>query len=119
MSHAALKLVSMESTDRDVLRFERRLAQRRHLSGRVTSHQKSTDRDSCRNRICSVQLLDISEAGLGGIVQEPAEEGTSIVIFFSPHGSEPGFDRYGHIVHCVRCADGYRIGVRFVTRSAA
>lgn len=119
MSQVALKLVAIEPPDRDVLRFERRDARRRVLSGRVTSLQKPTDLTLSNNRISSVQLRDISDTGVGGIVQEPVERGTSIVIFFPPHGAEPGFDRYGHVVRCASCEHGYEVGIRFITKSAA
>ena len=119
MSQAALKLVSLESADRDSLRFERRDAHRRLLSGRVTSVQRSVEQDASTNRICSIQLLDISDTGLGGVVQQPVQKGASIAVFFPPHGTDFGWDRYGHVVRCDGCEHGYQIGIRFVTKSAA
>ena len=119
MPHAALKLVATDPVDRDVLRFERRQVQRRPIGGRVTSLQKSTDDSLTRNRIGSLQLLDISDTGMGATVDESIRPGTTIVVFFSSHGVEPGFDRFGHVVRCTKCDKGYRIGIRLSNKSAA
>ena len=118
MSQAALRLVSNESANGDALPFERRQTRRHVMSGRVTSLQK-TGTSSYNNRIGSLQLLDISEAGLGAIVPEPIEPGSSIVIFFPPHGPEGGFDRSGLVVRCKQTPHGHEIGIRFVSKSAA
>lgn len=119
MSHAALKLVALDSVNQDSLKFERRQTHRRVISGKVTSLQQSADPDLQCNRICSLQLLDISDAGLGAIVEEPIEPGSPISIFFPPHGPEQGFDRYGQVVRCVKRDQGHQIGIRFTTKSAA
>ncbi len=120
MSQATLRLVAAEQpTQRDVLRFERRACLRRVIGGRVTSVQKPADPKTENNRICSLQLLDISDVGLGAISEEAIEPGSSIVVFFPPHGPEMGFDRYGYVVRCDRGEHGHLIGVRFSTRSAA
>lgn len=120
MSHAALKLVESEQPDDgDSLRFERRLYRRRVIGGRVTSLQTSADPSTPSNRISSLQLLDISESGLGAIVQDSIELGSPIVVYFPPHGPEMGFDRYGFVVRCVENEHGYNIGIRLSTRSAA
>ena len=118
MSQAALRLVS-EPTDSDVLPFERRQRRRHVISGHVTSLQQSADPALHSNRISSLQLLDISETGLGAIVPDPIEPGSPIVIFFPPHGPEGGFDRYGHVVRCSNTEQGHEIGIRFITKSAA
>lgn len=121
MARSALKLVSSDVTDSDTLRFEQRQTRRHALGGRVTSVQNTvhpTSFDSS-NRISSLQLLNISDSGLGALVQEPIEPGSSIAIFFPAHGPEQGFDRHGYIVRCVPVENGYQIGIRFHTRSAA
>ena len=119
MPHAALRLVASEATDGDVLPFERRVHRRRNISGHVTSLQQPTDQTAFGNRISSLQLLDISDSGLGGVLQEAVEPGTPIVVFFPPHGAEIGFDRHGHVVRCTPSEHGFRIGIRLVIRSAA
>ena len=119
MSHTALRLVTPDPADPDILRFEQRRAQRRTIRGRVTSLQKSGSPASCSNRISSLELADISATGLGGIVQQPVTIGTSITVFFPPPGSDHGSDRYGHVTRCTRCEQGYRIGVRLIAKTAA
>lgn len=119
MSHAALRLVAQDSTHQDTLKFERRQTHRRVISGRVTSLQQSANPSLQHNKICSLQLLDISDAGLGAIVDNPIEPGSPISIFFPPHGPEQGFDRHGQVVRCVKREHGHQIGVRFTIKSAA
>lgn len=118
MAQAALKLVPIEGVD-NVLRFERRGARRRLLSGRVTSVQQSVDKAEAINRIGSLQLLDISDLGLGAVVPQPVETGTLITVYFAPHGPEMGFERVGQVVRCHSGQGGYQIGIRFLARSAA
>jgi len=119
MSQAALKLVVPDPSEQDSLLFERRASRRRVASGSVTSIQKTPDPLVFNNRISSVQLLDISHTGLGGVVEKSVEPGTSITVFFPPHGPEPGFDRHGYISRCTKSPNGYIIGVHFYTKSAA
>lgn len=119
MAQAALKIVPLDRVDNTVLRFERRGARRRLLSGRVTCVQQSPDRAEAINRIGSLQLLDISDLGLGAIVPEPVEVGTLITVYFAPHGPELGFERVGHVARCHGSQGGYQIGIRFLSRSAA
>jgi len=119
MSHAALKLVALDSPNQDTLKFERRQTHRRVISGKVTSLQQSANPGEQSNRICSLQLLDISDAGLGAIIDQPIEPGSPISIFFPPHGPELGFDRHGQVVRCVKREHGHQIGVRFTIKSAA
>ncbi len=119
MSQAALKLVRPEPNDPDVLRFERRDSNRRVMAGKVTSLQSGSDPTDHANRIGTIQLLNISNTGLGGFVQEPVEPGTQIVVYFTPHGPEQGFNRYGHVVRCKPAKQGHQIGVQFVSKTAA
>jgi hypothetical protein len=119
MSQAALKLVAVDPADSDVLRFERRQTSRHNICGCVTSLQKSPGLGTEGNRISSLQLLNISDTGMGGVLQEPVELGTSISAFFPPHGPEHGFDRYGYVVRCTQISNGYEVGIRFISRAAA
>ncbi len=119
MSHASLKLVATDPVDRDVLPFERRSARRRNLRGRVTSVQKYGDSASPINKIDSLELLDISDTGLGALAGQQIELGSSISVMFPAHGPEQGFDRFGYVVRCDRRDKGYLIGVRFAMKAAA
>ena len=119
MARAPLKLVGMDPVNRDVLPFERRQSPRRLITGRVTSLQKTGHESDSRSRICSLQMFDISDTGLGGIVEQPVQIGAAITVFCSPHGTENNFVRYGHVVSCTACDNGYRIGIRLVRKCAA
>ena len=119
-NHAALKLVKPTPAGRrDAIPLERRGARRYTLTDRVTSLQTNNDPTDQRNRICSLQLRNISDSGLGAISPEPIEPNTRIAVFFPPHGPEQGFDRYGHVVRCTDRECGHEIGIRFDTRHAA
>ena len=120
MEHqGTLKLVETE-TDDQAYRLERRQDPRRVISGRVTALETDREDGPERNRICPLQLVDISDRGLGAIVQDPVEPNTRIAVFFQPHGPERGFDLYGRVVRCRRRDDyGYEIGIRFDARQAA
>lgn len=118
-SQTQLKLVATEPDDPDVLPFERRGSRRRSMTGSVTSVQQSPNPALPSNRICSLQLLDISDTGLGAIVTEAIEPGSPIMIYFPPHGPEQGFNRSGYVVCCAREQGAFRIGIRFAIRAAA
>ncbi len=118
MSDANLKLVDPTREPADVLPFERRRENRRALGGQVTALRTATTRGD-NNRICSLKMLNMSDSGLGAIVSEPIEIGSSIAVFFPPHGPERGFDLFGHVVRCQHAAEGCEIGIRFDVRAAA
>jgi len=119
MSEATLKLVEADANQGDILRFERRRANRHVIGGRVTALRKDVDPNSSTNRICSLQLLDISDEGIGVISQDPISTGSPISIFFPPHGAEGGFDLFGKVVRCQRLDHGHQIGVHFDVKVAA
>jgi hypothetical protein len=118
MSDTSLKLVDAAHEPAEVLPFERRRENRRSQQGQVTALRTASTRGQ-NNRICSLKLLNMSDSGLGALVSEPLEVGSSIAVFFPPHGPERGFDLYGHVVRCSTSAEGHEIGVRFDARAAA
>lgn len=118
MPDTALKLIQPEAEPTDVLAFERRIAKRRVTSGRVTAVQ-TTGLDTQANRICSLQLINMSDSGLGTMTQESIEIGTAITVFFPPHGPERGFDLTGEVVRCTQKDYGHEIGICFDARQAA
>ena len=117
-----LKLVDPDGEEfSDVLPMERRTDSRFVISGRVTAVRASRPQGERLNKICSLQLLNMSDTGVGAISQEPIEPGSSISIFFPPHGPEQGFDTCGEVVRCTARPgeQGYDIGVRMYARAAA
>lgn len=102
----------------ETLQFERRKSRRNVVNGCVTAVESPAGKGGC-GRICSLQLQNMSEFGLGAMVQEPVALGTSITVFFPPHGAERGFDVYGHVVRCVRRGAAYELGISLRTRAAA
>ena len=105
--------------DTDAYRLERRMTLRHSLAGRVTAVQTHDQTDGQLSRICSLQLLNISDSGLGALSEEPVEPGSSVAVFFPPHGPERGFDLVGQVVRCVARENGHEIGIRLETRAAA
>lgn len=118
MSNATLKLTDRNAEPSDVLPFERRRERRRTTRGQVTALRTATTRGDT-NRICSLRLVDMSDSGLGAVVSEPLDIGSTIAVFFPPHGPERGFDLYGQVVRCQPCSEGHELGIRFDARAAA
>ncbi len=115
----SLRLVKPDDDPPDVYRMERRNAIRHSLSARVTAVRKEYDSDGPRNQIWSRQLVNISDTGLGALIQEPLEPGSHLAIYFPPHGPDRGFDLFGRVVRCIPRDTGHEIGVQFQTRMAA
>lgn len=109
-----------EIQNRDAMYFERRASERHECSGRVTALVTGPRFTAGnRNRICSLQLQNISDTGLGGISQDPLEIGAQITVFIAPHGAEKGYDLHGTVVRCNPASYGQSVGIRFVQRMAA
>jgi hypothetical protein len=103
----------------DVLCFERRCCQRRPLAGRVTALISDPHPPKDYHHICSLQLRDQSDTGLGGLSHEPIAIGRHITLFFPPHGYDRGYDMVGVIVRCIQKDDQYDIGISLRQRLAA
>jgi hypothetical protein len=117
-SQTALKLV--EDVAPDTPAFERRIKDRRDVHGHVTAVIRHQGPDGeTRNRICSLQLQNMSDAGLGAFVTESIAPDTQMAIFFPPHGPERGIDLYGRVVRCASRSFGHEIGIAFDIRPAA
>lgn len=113
-----LKLVDPD-LDLDVLRFERRAARRRSISGQVTAVHHTTDPGQSPNRICSLQLVNISDTGLGVMAPQWMEPGSFVEVYFAAHGAEGGFDLRGRVVRCIKRENGHEVGIRLGARNAA
>ncbi len=105
--------------DHDGYRLERRDSNRHALSGRVTALQTRQWEQGAGKRICSLQLSDMSDRGMGVLTQEAMELGSRISIFFPPHGAERGFDMIGRVVRCIPRVNGHEVGIRLEKRLAA
>jgi len=112
MSQATLRMTDAARIEAERMFLDRRRATRRKASGRVTAVASLPD----GQRICSLQLRDISDTGIGAISCDPIESGTGLTIFFPPHGPERGFDLVGTVVRCDARQWGYNIGISLTTR---
>lgn len=116
---AELRLVDDTPLEGDPIPLERRTAYRKAADGRVTALVRTSEGGEQRNRICSLELRDMSDTGVGVASQEPLPKGAAITLFFPPHGSERGFDLYGHVVWC-RSDDGsHEVGIHLASQQAA
>jgi hypothetical protein len=119
MSSATTLRLQRPEPDTDAYRLERRTALRHSIAGRVTAVQSHDEADGQLSRICSLQLLNISDSGLGALSEESMELGSSLAVFFPPHGPERGIDLVGQVVRCVARENGHEIGIRLEARAAA
>jgi len=122
VEQTGLKLVKIERHELDPLPLERRIAHRKPATGRVTALLSFKDGEEHRNRICSLELRDMSDTGVGAVTGEPLPREGNITIFLPPHGPERGFDLYGEIAWCREDrsgGEGYEIGVRLNRQASA
>lgn len=98
---------------------ERRRSIRRKITGRATALVRQAHEKDAIGRICSLELRDISDTGLGAVAQHPVEVGSTLTVFIAAHGNEQGFDLVGKVVRCTACDTGHHIGVRLISRVAA
>ncbi len=114
-----LRLHDPSSEPVDSYLFERRHSLRRATSGQVTVLLRKTDDHGTHYRIASLNLLDMSDGGMGGLCNDELSPDSSVAVLFPPHGPERGFDVSGRVVRCQRRAVGHEIGIRFDERRAA
>ena len=98
---------------------DRRSSVRRKITGRATALVRQANEKDALGRICSLELRDISDTGLGAVAQTPIEVGSTLTVFIAAHGNEQGFDLVGEVVRCTACDAGHHIGVRLTSRAAA
>ena len=100
---------------------ERRGAPRHPASGQVTGVVSDPADPARPKRICALELMNISDTGLGAVSAEALPTGAHVSLFGAPHGNEPGMDLRGTIVRCRTRGEGrHEIGVQFITpRQAA
>lgn len=109
-----LKLVKPPNEPADVLFMERRCSDRVPMIGEATAiiADHSNPKEPTK-KICTVQLANISDSGLGVIVSEPVETGKHIhmTVFIQPHGPESGRDLSGSVTRCNKHELGYEVGI--------
>ena len=98
---------------------ERRRTVRHPAFGTATALQNCCSHDGDSNRICTLELLNLSDGGLGAVACDPIDLNSNISVIFSPHGSESGAQLHGRVVRCATTQRGHEIGVRFHARPAA
>ena len=108
----ALRLNDPSTVISDTLYFERRRHPRRKACGQVTAviREPGHEQDDPA-KMLTLDLIDLSEGGIGAASQEPITIGSRITVFFPPHGAEPGFDLAGEVVRCVSKDNLHNIGV--------
>ena len=120
MAENAMHLTDQTTpSEPESLRFEQRRAKRHQINGRATAVSKTRIPEGQQSRIRSLQLVNISDGGVGAICQDSFEIGSSIAIFLPPHGAEQGMDVHGEIVRCIRRDYGHEIGIKIAARLAA
>lgn len=96
----------------DTLYFERRRHPRRKAAGQVTAVIREPDADKDDPaKMLTLDLVDLSDGGIGASSLQPITVGSRITVFFPPHGPEPGFDLAGEVVRCVSRDNLHTIGV--------
>lgn len=103
----------------DSLTFERRSHPRHVIRGHVTAVRSDPQDGNEQRRICALELLNLSDGGLGALAQEPVAIDAKITVFFPPHGPERGLDLTGRVVRCTQREHGYDVGIRMTMRYAA
>ncbi len=120
MSKPQLRLAREREAQPDTYFLERRRSPRRRVAGMVTALLTERDGEGDQTgRICSLQLQDLSDTGLAAVSHERLPEGTTITVFFPPHGPERGFDLHGTIVRSEAREHGCAIGIDLRQRAAA
>lgn len=108
----ALRISELSANVPDSLYFERRRHPRRRTRGQVSAvvREPGADRDDPAKMI-TLDLIDLSDSGIGANAQEPIAVGSRITVFFPPHGPESGFDLTGQVVRCRSFDNRHNIGV--------
>ena len=108
----ALRLNDSSAIISDTLYFERRRHPRRRARGSVTAviREPGAEKNDPA-KMLTLDLLDISDSGIGLASTQPIAIGSRITVFFTPHGAEPGFDLIGQVVRCVSKDNRHTIGV--------
>ncbi len=117
-----LKLVKPPSEPGDTLFLDRRGCDRSPLIGLATAIiADHSDPKLPAKKICTVQLANICDTGLGVIVGEPVSTGKHIhiTVFIQPHGPERGYDLSGTVVRCIKHELGYEVGIKTPSRILA
>ena len=91
--------------------MERRRSPRHAVSAHVTAVCDIGAGPDSRRRICRLQLLNLSQHGIGAISSDPIPVGSHMAVLLPPHGPERGFDLHGTVVRCTKRQCGHEIGI--------
>lgn len=108
----ALRLSDSQAVISDSLYFERRRHPRRRTRGQVTAVVREPNHaPDDPAKMITLELMDLSDSGLGATATEPIATGSRVTVFFPPHGPEPGFDLTGEVVRCRSNDNRHTIGI--------
>ena len=114
----ALRLSDASVTIPDTLYFERRRHPRRRMRGQVTAVIREPDTPDAPAKMVTLDLIDLSDSGVGATSTEPIAVGSKVTVFFPPHGAEPGFDLAGEVVRCRSNDNLHTLGIALNETSA-
>jgi len=104
----------------DTYKLERRSAPRRPSQGLLTAVCTTEEENGQRyRRITRLQMLNISETGIGAVCDDALPIGTSVAMLIPPHAPDNGFDMFGKVVRCNPTAQGFDIGIALDQAHAA
>ena len=107
-----------EAYDVDFSGIERRCHARHRLLGTVSGMLEG-DGVSTHRRLVLLDLKDISRGGIGAHMSEPLELGSPIQVLIPSRGFDKPIDLRGKVVRCLRCENGYDIGIESFTAMTA
>lgn len=120
MSSATIALPRLGVTPLALTQGDRRRSIRWPVTGHATAVVRVIEKDETHNRICPLQLVNISDTGAGVFCEETIPLGSQISVFVMPDGAEAGYDLAGTVVRCnARDDHGHTVGVRLASRLAA
>lgn len=89
------------------------------MRGRATAVCSEQLAGETRNRITSVELINMSAGGVCVRAQEVIEPGTQVTIFIPAHGPEAGYDLTGCVVRSTPSDGAHEAGIQIHRRLAA
>jgi len=114
-----LRYVRPEDVEFDSIPMEKRSDPRWRMRGRATAvccEQMAGDQ---RNRIGSVELINMSNGGVGVLCQDDMPVGSEVTIFIPAHGPDGGYDLTGRVVRSIPRGQQHEIGIQIYRRLAA
>jgi hypothetical protein len=98
---------------------ERRMHERRPLSGCVEGRRVDHCIEAQRQPRVSLSLRDVSEGGLSALADVPLLVGERLQVSFPPKGMRRGWNVPGRVLRCRPSGAGYRVAIEFDTVPSA